>query len=192
MSIVIIITANTGSSTAAIAGGVSGSILFIIILAGICCVCIAVVAFSKRQSRAHNRNANRQQNTHIEMDAQVDTSRSSGYTTVESQPNYKGTTFDPSTTVSHAPQLQTPMTQLQTLPPPSYSGIHSYPQVVYPYSPYPYVIQPAAGYTLPVATATWPTVSSTQPGYHHNVTTVPFVPSSSSGVNNPPTQSSCN
>ena len=170
--------------------------MFIIIIAGICCVCIAVVAFSKHQSRAHNRNANRQQNTHIEMDvvnSQVGTSRSSGYTTVESQPNYKGTTFGPSTTVSYAPQLQTPMTQLQTLPPPSYSEIQSYPQVVYlPYSPYPYVIQPAAGYTLPVATATWPTVNSTQPEYHHNVTTVPFVPSSSSGVNNPPTQAAAN
>ena len=146
--------------------------MFIIILAGICCVCIAVVAFSKHQSRAHNRNANRQQNyTRLEMaDTQEDTSRSSGYTTVESQPNHKGTTFDPSTTVSHAPQLQTPMTQLQTLPPPPYSEVHPYPQVVYPqYSPYPHVIQPAAG-----------------------VTTVPFVPSSSaSGVNNPPTQSSC-
>ena len=127
------------SSVGKVAGGVSGSIAFAVIVV-ICAVLAAIGKCSR---------GNRQQNTSTTTNSRVITSRSStgrsstrtGYTSISSnrtasRPNYNRTT------VTYT---------LQDACPPSYSEIHSYPQVQYPPTDPGYETNIA--YLYPTATA---------------------------------------
>ena len=141
---------STGSSSVGtVAGGVSGSIAFVVIVV----ICAVLVAIGKCSKSTYNFDASRQQNTSTTTNSRVVTSRSSTSTSstrTASRPNYSGTTV-------------TYMHKLQDACPPSYTEIHSYPQVQYPPA-YP-GYETNMAYLYPTATA-----PVSQVGYD-NVTT---------------------
>ena len=148
---------STGSSSVGkVAGGVSGSIAFAVIVV----ICAVLAAIGKCSKSTYNFDVNRQQNTSTTTNSRVVTSRSSTSTSsthtgtsstrTASRPNYSGTTV-------------TYTRKLQDACPPSYTEIHSYPQVQYPPA-YP-GYETNIAYLYPTATA-----PVSQVGYE-NVTT---------------------
>ena len=133
-------TSSGTSPVGAVAGGVSGSIAFVVIVV----ICAVLVAIGKCSKSTYNFDVNRQQNTSTTTNSRVVTSRSStgctstNSTRTASQPNYSGTTV----TYTH---------KLQDACPPSYTEIHSYPQVQYPPT-YP-GYETNIAYLYPTATA---------------------------------------
>ena len=125
------------SSVGKVAGGVSGSIAFAVIVV----ICAVLAAIGKCSKSTYNFVVNRQQNTSTTTNSRVVTSRSSTSTSstrTASQPNYSGTTV-------------TYTRKLQDACPPSYTEIHSYPQVQYPPA-YP-GYETNIAYFVPTATA---------------------------------------
>ena len=152
---------STGSSSVGkVAGGVSGSIAFAVIVV----ICAVLVAIGKCSRGTYNFDVNRQQNTSTTTNSRVVTSRSSTSTSTSTSSTHTGTS---STRTASRPNYSgttvTYTRKLQDACPPSYTEIHSYPQVQYPPA-YP-GYETNIAYLYPTATA-----PVSQVGYE-NVTT---------------------